>query len=32
VVDIEARPFLLIIFNSIFYPVLLNISLLGISF
>jgi len=31
-VDIEALPFLLIIFNSIFFPVLLNICLLGISF
>jgi hypothetical protein len=31
-VDIEALPFLHSIFNSIFYLVLLNISLLGISF
>jgi len=31
-VDIEALPFLLIIFNSIFYPILFNISLLGIFF
>jgi hypothetical protein len=30
-VDIEALHFLLIIFNSIFYPVLFNISFLGIS-
>jgi hypothetical protein len=30
-VDIEALPFLHSIFNSIFYPVLFNISLLGIS-
>jgi hypothetical protein len=30
-VDIEALPFLLIIFNSIFDPVLFNISLLRIS-
>jgi hypothetical protein len=30
-VDIEALPFLHSIFNSIFYRVLFNISLLGIS-
>jgi len=30
--DIKALPFLIKLFNSIFYPVLLNISLLGISF